>query len=105
MVWVALLRYWVRLPLGPRSEFQVVVKQNPLGCPRQSTGLRLGPSRGHSHMGCVDAVYGWSRGLEIFSACVRTEKAFFLTQCPGAVLSLQPQVEFFLFSMHVKIIQ
>jgi hypothetical protein len=41
------------------SEFQSVVKQIPSFVPRQSTGLRLSPDHGRSHMGFDVAVYGW----------------------------------------------
>jgi hypothetical protein len=39
-----------------------VVKKIPSSVPRQSTGLRLSPGRGRSHMGFDAAVYGWGRG-------------------------------------------
>jgi hypothetical protein len=53
------------------SEFQVVVKKIPSYVPRQNTGLRLSPGRGRSHMGFDAVVYGWGRGLGVFSTCVR----------------------------------
>jgi hypothetical protein len=61
-----------------------VVKKIPSLVPRQSTGLKLGPGRGHSHMGFDAAVYGWGRGSGGFlDLC---EKVFFLIQYSGVVL-------------------
>jgi hypothetical protein len=44
-----------------------VVKKISSYVPRQSTGLRPASS----HVCCGAAVYGWGRGSEIFSICVR----------------------------------
>jgi hypothetical protein len=49
------------------ANFQVVVKKIPSSVPRQSTGLRLGPDRGRSHMGYGAAVYGWGMGSGVLS--------------------------------------
>jgi hypothetical protein len=49
------------------SEFQAVVKKIPSYVLRQSTGLRLSPGRGRSHMGFDAAVYGWGRSSGILS--------------------------------------
>jgi hypothetical protein len=65
-----------------------VVKTIPSSVPRQSTGLRLSPGHGRSHMGFDAAVYGWGRGSGGFlDLC---EKVFFLIQCPGAVIPPPP---------------
>ena len=53
------------------TEFQASVKKIPSFVPRQSTGLRLSPGRGRSHMGYGVVVYGWGRGSGVFSTCVR----------------------------------
>jgi hypothetical protein len=72
------------------SEFQAVVKKIPSFVPRQSTGLRLSPGRGRSHMGFDAAVYGWGRGfLDL------REKVFFLLKCLGAVLPPAGRVLYF----------
>jgi hypothetical protein len=62
------LRSWVRLPM--EANFRLWTKK-PLVVPRQSKGLKPGPSRGRSHMGYDAAVYGWGRGSVFFSTCVR----------------------------------
>jgi hypothetical protein len=69
----------------PRGrEFQVVVKKIHSSVPRQSTGLRLSPGRGRSHMGFDAAVYEWDRGSGGFlDLC---ENVSFLIQYSGAVL-------------------
>jgi hypothetical protein len=53
------------------SEFQVVVKKNPLVCPTAKHRTKARPGRGRSHMGFDAAVYGWGRGSRVFSTCVR----------------------------------
>jgi hypothetical protein len=73
------------------SEFQVVVKNIPSSVPRQSTGLRLSPGRGRSHMGFDAALYGWGRGSGVFSTCVRRSSSKYNSRG----LSYPPQVEFF----------
>jgi hypothetical protein len=67
---VALLKSWVRLPMG--VNFQAVVKKIPSFVPHQSTGLRPCLGCGRFHMGCGAAVYGWGRGSGVFSTCVRS---------------------------------
>jgi hypothetical protein len=60
-----------------------VVKKILSSVPRQSTGLRLSPGRGRSHMGFDAAVYGWGRGSGVFSTCARS----FLNTMPGGCLT------------------
>jgi hypothetical protein len=67
-------RSWVRLPVG--ANFQAMVKKIPSSVPRQSTGLRLSPGRGRSHMGFDAAVYEWGRGSGVFSTCVRRSSSY-----------------------------
>jgi hypothetical protein len=48
VVWVALLRFRVRFPVG--ADFRLGLKKISSSVPCQSTYLRPGPSRGHSHV-------------------------------------------------------
>ena len=85
MALAALLRSWVRLPMG--ANFRLGLKKKPSSVPRQNIGLiRPSPGRGRSHMGYVWVGQGFGGFLHLHEKVDKAHGLALASRCWRVVL-------------------